>query len=370
MNLSAHPAKTAAWITLALSVVYLLAALVLVPTFSATPQRIAMNASLAEHVEPPSTSPAYLLWGVWQRFDTLWYRRVAEQGYDLQAATVFYPAYPLAIRALSTVGIPTDVGAVLSARIATFFMIWGLILLLRLDLSTTDVNRALALLLVWPMSFVLFGGYAESMLMCFTIWSIWFARNDRWWLAAVCALLACLARAAGMVVIAPLVWIAWRQRPVRYLPLLLAFLGPFLFPAWLRWNGFALSSVTYPKYWQTSLALPWITLRDALHFTTGDTVWFLGLNVAAILLAFGVSLAKPVRWEYFWYALGTLCLSLTSNSRPPLHSFFRYALPVFPAFASAGRLLRLPAAMAFAWSVLLLANALLLYAFWDWFFLI
>ncbi|MGC4051660.1 MAG: hypothetical protein QM757_20090 [Paludibaculum sp.] len=370
MTLSAHPAKSAAWITLILSVVYLLAAFVLVPTFSATPERIAMNAALADRVESPSRTPAYLLWGVWQRFDTLWYRRVAEQGYDMPAATVFYPALPLAIRALAFLHIPTDLGAVLAARIATFFLLWGLLLLLKLDLDDSAIHRALALMLAWPMSFVLFGGYAESLLICFTVWSIWYARNNRWWLAALFAILACLSRAAGMVVVAPLVWIAWRQRQLRYLPLLVALTGPFLYPAWLKWNGLPLASVSYPRYWHTTMSWPWITLRDALHFTPGDNLWFLGMNAMAIVLAFGVALARPVRWEYFWYALGTLCLTLTSNARPPLHSFVRYALPVFPAFASAGRLLRVPPLMAFLWSLLLLANALLLYAFWDWFFLV
>ncbi|QOY87148.1 hypothetical protein [Paludibaculum fermentans] len=370
MSLSSHPAKTAAWLTLILSVVYLVAALVLVPTFSATPQRIAMNASLADNIAPPSLSPSYLLWGVWQRFDTLWYRRVAEQGYDMPASTVFYPAYPAAIRVLACVGIPTDLGAVLAARIATFFLLWGLIQLLKLDLGDTEVKRALALLLVWPMSFVLFGGYAEPLLMCFTIWSIWFARNDRWWLAALFGLLACLSRAVGMVVVAPLVWIAWRQRPLRYAPLLLALSGPVLFPVWLRWSGLGLSAAAYPKYWHTTMAWPWTTLADAFSFSGGEIAWFVGMNAAAMLLAFGVSLVRPIRWEYFWYALGTLCFILTANSRPPLHSYVRYALPVFPAFASAGRLLRLPALMTLVWGVLVLANALLLYAFWDWFFLV
>ncbi|MGJ5820767.1 hypothetical protein [Paludibaculum fermentans] len=370
MNLSSHPAKTAAWLTLILSVVYLLAALVLVPTFSATPQRIAMNASLADHVAPPSLTPAYLTWGVWQRFDTLWYRHVAEYGYDLPASTVFYPVYPAAIRLLASLGLPTDAAAVLSARIATFFLLWGLVLLLKSDLGDQDVKRALALMLVWPMSFVLFGGYAEPLLICFTVWSLWFARNDRWWLAALFALLACLSRAVGMVVLAPLFWIAWRQRPFRFAPLLLALTGPLLFPVWLRWQGLGLSAAAYPRYWHTTMAWPWTTIADAFTYTTGDITWFVWMNAVALLLVFGTALSRPVRWEYFWYALGTLCFLLTANARPPLHSFVRYALPVFPAFASAGKLLRNTAAMALVWSILLLANALLLYAFWDWFFLV
>lgn len=44
--------------------------------------------------------------------------------------------------------------------------------------------------------------------------------------------------------------------------------------------------------------------------------------------------------------------------------------PSFPPSLPAGRLLRLPALMTLVWGVLVLANALLLYAFWDWFFLV
>lgn len=370
MRFANSPAKAAAWLTLLLSVVYLLAALVMVPTFTATPQRIAMNAALAGNVEKPSLRPSYLLWGVWQRFDTFWYRRVAEAGYDHPAATVFYPAYPAAIRALAAIGIPTGAGAVLAARLATFFLLWGLLLLLPLDLDPAALPRALALLLAWPMSFILFGGYAESFLLCFTVWSIWFARRDRWWLAALFGILACLSRAVGMVVVAPLVWIAWRQRPLRYAPLLVTLTGPVLFPLWLRWNHLSLSAAAYPVYWHTTMAWPWVTIADAVRYATSDIAWFVAMNALATLLVFGVALARPLRWEYFWYALGTLCFLLTANARPPLHSFVRYALPVFPAFASAARLLRNSAAVAIVWAVLVLANAILLYAFWDWFFLV
>ena len=43
----------------------------------------------------------YALLGIWERFDTLWYLRIAQHGYDLPMAVIFYPLYPLAIRATS-----------------------------------------------------------------------------------------------------------------------------------------------------------------------------------------------------------------------------------------------------------------------------
>jgi len=357
-------------LTLALSLLYLLLAACAVPLLDAPPERIHQNSSLHTGFDPPSFRPAYLAYGIWQRFDTLWYRQIAEQGYWRPATVVFYPLLPLAIRLLTTLGIPSPAAAVLASRLALFFAIWGLLALLRLDLNEKELTRALALFFAWPMSFILFGGYAEPFLLAATLWCVYFARQGRWWPAALCALLACLSRAAGMVVLAPLFWLAWRQRPFRYAPLVLALLGPFLFPLFLKLNGLPTSSQAYPVYWKTTMALPWQTVADVFARLSADNSFFIGINAAALVLVFLPALAYAVRTEYFWYALGTLCFLFTAKADPPLHSMVRYVLPVFPAFASAARLLKNQTLMALVWSALALANALLLYSFWDWYFLI
>ena len=54
-------------------------------------------------VEPVSGGAAELLLGVWQRFDTLWYIRIAAQGYaPHDGSTVYFPLYPMLIRLLGT----------------------------------------------------------------------------------------------------------------------------------------------------------------------------------------------------------------------------------------------------------------------------
>jgi len=40
---------------------------------------------------------------IWERFDTLWYLRIAQHGYDRPMAVIFYPLYPAAIRIVSWV---------------------------------------------------------------------------------------------------------------------------------------------------------------------------------------------------------------------------------------------------------------------------
>ena len=54
-------------------------------------------------IEPITGGPAELLLGVWQRFDTLWYLRIAAQGYARHdGSTVYFPLYPMLIRLLGT----------------------------------------------------------------------------------------------------------------------------------------------------------------------------------------------------------------------------------------------------------------------------
>lgn len=364
------PVRKALLLTLALSLAGVLLAALMVPALDASPERIRSNAVLIQPIEQPSHAPSYLVWGIWQRFDTLWYRHVAVHGYDREASVVFYPLYPLAIRAVHSIGVPTEIAAILVARLATFFLLWGLLLLLPLDMDPASVRRSLALMLLWPMSFILLAGYAEPFLMAATVWSLWFARSRRWWLAALCCVLACLSRAVGMVALAPLAWLLWQEKQWKPGPAALALAGPALFPLWLKLNGLPMASEVYPRYWHTTMAPPWVTLLDAFRNTTADNSWFVAMNVLAIIFAFAIALWKPVRREYFWYALGTLCFILTANARPPLHSFVRYVLPVFPVFAAAGCRIQAPLAVVSLWSVLVLLNGLLLYAFWDWFFLV
>jgi len=362
--------KTALKLTLGLSLLYIILAAALVPMLDADQTRIGRNAMLAGGPPRPSHSPQYMIYGIWQRFDTIWYRHVAEHGYDMPESVVFYPLYPMSIRAAAWVGVPTEIGSILVARIATFFFLWGFVLLLRTDLKEDEVRRALALLVAWPMSFVLFGGYAEAFLMCFTVWSLWFAKQGRWWMAAACCVAACMSRAVGMVVLAPLAWMAWQQNARRPAPLLLALSGPLWFPLWLKLNGLPMATVVYPTYWRTTMAWPWTTLIDAIRFWGSEIGWFVTVNALAMLLVFGTALIRPLKAEYFLYALGTLAFILTANTRPPLHSYIRYALPVFPAFASAGRLLHERELMMGAWLFLAFWHIMLLYSFWDWYFLI
>jgi len=186
------------------------------------PALIHSNA-LTENLAAPG-SWHYALVGIWERFDTLWYLRIAQHGYDLPRAVIFYPLYPAAIRVMSTV-LPGTVAALFVSTVGAFFFFWGLLRLGREELSETGRLRMVLLVCVWPTSFVLFAGYAESLTLALIVWAVVFARAGQWSWATACGVLAGLTRPSGVLVAIPMAVLALRSRRLSSLVVFLAPVG-------------------------------------------------------------------------------------------------------------------------------------------------
>jgi hypothetical protein len=125
----------------------------------------------------------------------------------------------------------------------------------------------------------------------------------------------------------------------------------------------------YPLYWNTVMAMPWTTIADAFrHSADGGGV--IAMNGLALLAFASVAALRPARPDYALYVAGTVGLLLTADARPPLHSVIRYVLPIFPSYPALARLVRFDLILA----VLLVGSAFvqvaMLFAFWDWYFLV
>lgn len=84
----------------------------------------ARNLSRAAFV--PGDGWRYLLFGIWERFDSVWYLHIASDGYDRPAAIVFYPLYPMLIRSVTRLVREPMAAALLISTVATFFLLWGI----------------------------------------------------------------------------------------------------------------------------------------------------------------------------------------------------------------------------------------------------
>jgi hypothetical protein len=326
--------------TVALRVLYTAMAAAFLPFLHPDPALIHSNA-LTENLPAPH-GLHYALLGIWERFDTLWFLRIAEHGYDRPMAVIFYPLYPAAIRLVSGL-MPAAAAALLVSTVAAFFSFWGLLRLAADELSEAGRLRMLLLFCAWPASFVLFAGYADSLTLALVVWAVVFARKAgrdaewkaRWEPATACALLAGLARPSGVLVIIPLALMALRSRQTRSLVVALTPLGLLGYWVWLRWSGRISVVEAYRLYQGMTMVPPWRGLWEALRLIVTEHDTLLAIKLAVVIVFAVVSLRRQsriqVRLEDKAFALAVILQMLMYTGRPLLGAS-RYLLMVYPAF--------------------------------------
>ena len=323
-------------ITASLRLLYSVVAAVVSPFLHPDAALIRSNV-LTENLPAPGGWHFALL-GIWQRFDTLWYLRIAERGYDLPASVVYYPLYPWMIRALAPLAGPLA-GALLISTAASWFAFWGIARLARMDSPDFPPFRVLALIAVWPAGFFLFAGYTEALAVALVVWSIVFARRDGWIAATACALAAGLTRSMGTLLIVPLSIMAWRARRRSAWPVLLAPVGTLAYWTWLRATGRISIAAAYRTYWNTDVAAPWTTAWRALVSIAHHRDAWLATSLAFLVL-FTITgvLAPRRRIEDRFFSGAVILHILLRVCHPPLLGTPRYLLPTYPAFLSMGEI--------------------------------
>ena len=135
-------------------------------------------------------------------------------------------------------------------------------------------------------------------------------------------------------------------------------------------------SEAYPKYWNTQVTFPWLTLWASLKQCWWGRAMpaeggpssdpLLAFNLLMLLLIFAPTFINKLRVEHRLYAFAALLLFLTKKTTPLPQSTNRYLLSVFPAFAVWGLLCRNRLALLTILFVMFLLNLVLLRAFFEW----
>jgi hypothetical protein len=324
--------QTALAATAILRVIYSALAAAFVPLLHPDPALIRSNA-LTESLPSPH-GLHYAFFGVWERFDALWYLHIAHHGYDLPMAVIFYPLYPAAIRLVSEI-MPSIAAALLISTTATFLCFWGLLRLANPELPARKRIGILLVLAAWPTSFILFAGYAEAMTLALIVWAVIFARANRWASATLCGFLAGISRPCGVLVAVPLFVLAWRSKSARSLIVALSPLGLLGYWGWLHWSGRISVVQAYRIYQGATLAPPWAGLAEAVRLIASQGDVLLAIKLGLVLLAAAFSLRRSVRIEDRLFAFAMTIQILMYTGRPLLGGP-RYILPMYPAFLSMG----------------------------------
>lgn len=292
---------------------------------------------------PPDTGAL----DMWRRWDAHHFLTIAEHGYtapqsDAHAAA-FFPAFPLAVRAVMITGVSAVVAGLLVATAASVVAGYFLYRLAEREFGPEAARRAVVYLNVFPTAVFLLAPYSESLFLAGAIASFYFAREGRWHLVGIPAAVAMGARAAGLFLIFGLLFEFLRQRDftrlrvgnasislaVGILPLLAygAFLAqamgdPFEFITHQRegWGRTFVGPVA--SFWNT-----WNTWDVASYPTNWLLAWRMEIVAAAAGLAAVIWALTRREWGYAAF-MGSMLLALVTSTW--YYSIPRMLLSMFP----------------------------------------
>jgi hypothetical protein len=149
------------------------------------------------------------------RYDAGWYFEIASEGYRWnpsdpgQQTIAFFPAYPLAARALMRIlsvrFIPAAMLLTLAAGLAAFVYLYRFA---REDLSDDQALAAVALLAAYPFSVFYSAPYSEPLFLLSTVGAWFHFRREQYVRSGVWGVIAGLTRANGCLLSVPLAILA------------------------------------------------------------------------------------------------------------------------------------------------------------------
>jgi len=279
-----------------------------------------------------------------ERQDALWFLRIASQGYRIDdVSAAFFPLFPMLVRIVAWLpGLGTLGAALIVSNAATLGALVVLHALTRLELGRDHVPRSLVLVSLFPTGFFLLAPYTESLFLLLSLAAFWFARRDRWALAATAGALAAITRSVGVLLILGL-WVEamrqWRRDGRAPLPRLAAAaavgIGPLLTMAWWAavhqdfWRPLSVQANWRPD----GTAFPLTSLWHAMDIAARlRSYWLIDLLVVGLAVAGIVLAAQRIPSAYTAYAAGSIVLPLLLPFEPrPLLSVPRFVVVLFPA---------------------------------------
>ncbi len=155
----------------------------------------------------------------WARWDAFWYRSIAEDGYvyypGVQSSVAFFPGYPLLVRFVALAVGNVFVAGSLTTLVCGLLAARGLWVWLTSRMSVRAAGVTLALVLLYPFSWYLFGAvYADALFLAAAIGAFVAVDRDRMWTAGLLGFVASASRPTGVAVAVGLVLVTLEKRNV------------------------------------------------------------------------------------------------------------------------------------------------------------
>ena len=283
------------------------------------------------------------------QWDAVWYRWVAEHGYDPAIghgnAAAFFPLFPMVWRVVGVIPGPMPLWGSLASTALFGAALCLLYAVTERRYDARLARRTVLYLAIFPLTFVFSLPYAESLFLLLSLAAFVLTWHGRWWWGSVAGALAVLARPVGLALLPALAWRRYRSDGGRiwaYLPLLLlplAELGFFLYLGW-RTGNFMASPDAQERGWGRGVsALPVVLVYTLWHdVVEGGHLRFL-IHVVFTLLwcaLFYKAWRMRMPGEYLIYAALLVLLPTSGGLLVSMGRFGMVAFPLFWALAAWG----------------------------------
>lgn len=205
----------------------------------------------------------------WAKWDSQYYVDIAVNGYwyrpGQMSNVAFFPVYPFMMRLLS----PLVGGSVVLAGFLISNLAYGgalvfLYLLTELELGPDAARRTVIYLSIFPTTFFFNAVYTESLFMCLTVASMYFARKRQWGLAALLGMISAATRNLGVLLWGLVMW------------------------EWLRSQGWSLKTILSSESWRSLRQGVWLHWFDLL------VIAMIPLGLAAYMLFLSQNFERPL----------------------------------------------------------------------------
>lgn len=165
---------------------------------------------------PADGSHLSLVFNTFAQWDSGWFIRIADHGYDVKQSSAFFPLYPLVVRGIaealgSTViaGVLVSLAAAGLAAIAVFKIAQRLV-------GETVASDSVLLLALFPLAFVFTAVYSDALFLALAGWSFWAGLRRQALMASVLGGLAVATRPTGLALLPALLVLLWpKERTLR-----------------------------------------------------------------------------------------------------------------------------------------------------------
>ncbi|MGH3066876.1 MAG: mannosyltransferase family protein [Gaiellaceae bacterium] len=201
------PGTTPFWTMIAVRVGYWLAAIVAV-LWAPIPREIPHFPADGAHLS--------LVFNTFAQWDSGWFIRIADRGYDVEQSASFFPFYPLVVRGVAEVLHSTVIAGVLVSLVAAGLAAIAVFRIARHLVGERVASDSVLFLALFPFAFVFTAVYSDALFLALVGWSFVAALRQQAVLAALLGGLAVATRPTGLALLPALLVLLWpRERTPR-----------------------------------------------------------------------------------------------------------------------------------------------------------